>query len=1263
MKFPVKKTLKITGLVLASLILVLVSFLAWVIYTEAGLRFAVARLPEKMGKSMTLKIENVHGTIAGGFSADRVDVDHEVTHVRVVNGSARVNFWPLLVGRISVRAANAELVEITVKRRTRPKPITPPKFLPRLLSISAERATAKTLIIIPPNNKPVRFDDVSGAGIVGHKTIRIFEGRVIYGFIHARALGELRAAEVMKLSGEATTRFIIDGQPEWRADASFDGDLAKLPVKGRLLAPFRADVAGELRDLSRAFFWKGRAQVFNFDLRAFGGGGALGIVSGPLEVGGEMNDFHAFGPLSIPGLGAGPFDVAFAGDWADGRVNTSHYELKHRATGSFIEGAGTIRPEEGGPRLELAGTWSQVNWPLVEHFTEEHPLLFSSGAGRYQLGGLWPYAISAEGELQIPALEAMTLQMRGALHKDHLAIDSLALGAFDGHAQLAGEARWTPAESWSLAGRMTGFNPAKIRPGFPGALDFNLQASGAPFGGDGVIDFSFSDLRGRLRGNPATGSGRVVMQGDNYTFEKLRFRAGNTSLALHGEVGSSRALNLDFSLDADNLGLLAEGARGELHADGRLGGTAEAPVIKFEARGSGIEHQSLKVDKFSANVDLDWRGQRASHGDVAISRLVLGERELTQFNATLEGATAAHSVRVDALAGRTALHLSAKGGFADGAWKGTIGDLFVDDTANLNMQLDTPFNAMVSAKAFRIDPMCMHGKIARLCAQASGDAAGWQGKAEAHNLPIATLTAGLTRNVEYQGTLNATAQAGAAAGAPFVGEARVDLSEAAIRHRLASGRTDVITFGSGYVTLKADTASLTSELRLDAAERGLISGRLRADRVGADLLASPIRGQLQMATGELGFLTLYLPAIDRAAGHFDANLSFGGTLGEPRASGVINLSRGEVDLYQMNLALRGLELEARIDSNNLQFTADGKAGAGTLQSKGSIQWRDNLPYGQIDVRGENLRMVDVPEARIDASPNLNFRISGRDILVKGEVNIPLARIEPADLTNAVLPSADERLVGPTEAQESDPFLVTSDITLSLGEKVRVETYGLSGHITGSIRESTVPGEPTRATGELQVRDGEYLALARKLEIERGRLIFNGGLLVDPAVDIRAVKIFPDVKAGVNVRGSLREPRLSFFSEPSIPQSQIVSLLLAGGGLEDTQAIGRPGSPGASQEVAGQAAALLASQLGGRLGIPDISVESSGRTDSETGRVSNETSLVLGKYLSPRLYVSWGVSLTESINTFKMRYTLDENWTVKTEAGKERAADLVFTIEK
>ena len=245
-------------------------------------------------------------------------------------------------------------------------------------------------------------------------------------------------------------------------------------------------------------------------------------------------------------------------------------------------------------------------------------------------------------------------------------------------------------------------------------------------------------------------------------------------------------------------------------------------------------------------------------------------------------------------------------------------------------------------------------------------------------------------------------------------------------------------------------------------------------------------------------------------------------------------------------------MEARIVSNNLEFSSTAQAGKGSSQSSGKVEWRDGLPYGDIHLGGENLRLVDVPEARIDASPDLDFRIAARDIFVKGEVKLPLARIAPADLTNAVLPSADEVMVGPTEQVEKDPVRVTSEITLTLGDKVTIETYGLSGHVEGSITERTQPGEPTRATGELQVRDGQYTALARKLDIERGRLIFSGGLLVDPAVDIRAIKEFPDVKAGVNVRGTLREPRLSFFSEPSVPQSQIVSLLLAGGSLQSAQ---------------------------------------------------------------------------------------------------------------
>ncbi len=189
-------------------------------------------------------------------------------------------------------------------------------------------------------------------------------------------------------------------------------------------------------------------------------------------------------------------------------------------------------------------------------------------------------------------------------------------------------------------------------------------------------------------------------------------------------------------------------------------------------------------------------------------------------------------------------------------------------------------------------------------------------------------------------------------------------------------------------------------------------------------------------------------------------------------------------------------------------------------------------------------------------------------------------------------------------------------------------------------------------------DGKYTAYGRKLDIERGRLIFTGGPIDNPGIDLRAIKEFPDVKAGVNVRGTLLQPHMTFFSDPPLPQSQIVSLILAGGSLESAQnrTTGNSGAStaGAGNAALAQGAAILGQQLGSHVGIEDVSLESD---------ITNETSLVLGRYLSPRLYVSYGISLTEQLNTLKLRYTLGDHWTVKTEVGQARGADLVFAIDK
>jgi translocation and assembly module TamB len=151
------------------------------------------------------------------------------------------------------------------------------------------------------------------------------------------------------------------------------------------------------------------------------------------------------------------------------------------------------------------------------------------------------------------------------------------------------------------------------------------------------------------------------------------------------------------------------------------------------------------------------------------------------------------------------------------------------------------------------------------------------------------------------------------------------------------------------------------------------------------------------------------------------------------------------------------------------------------------------------------------------------------------------------------------------------------------------------------------------------------------------------------VDLRATRDLPGYEVGVIARGPLRRPQLTLFSEPSLPQYQIASMLIVG----RTSIQGEGGDGFSSSDAAEGGAAFLGGQLGKYVGLDEVGVTQ----DADTG-----AELVIGKYLTPRLFVSYGVSLVEEINTLKLRYTLDDRWTLSAETGFESAADVEYRIE-
>jgi translocation and assembly module TamB len=138
--------------------------------------------------------------------------------------------------------------------------------------------------------------------------------------------------------------------------------------------------------------------------------------------------------------------------------------------------------------------------------------------------------------------------------------------------------------------------------------------------------------------------------------------------------------------------------------------------------------------------------------------------------------------------------------------------------------------------------------------------------------------------------------------------------------------------------------------------------------------------------------------------------------------------------------------------------------------------------------------------------------------------------------------------------------------------------------------------------------------------------------------------------GVNIRGTLRKPVLSFFSNPPMSQNEIMSYLLTGHALSGDQSA-----------MAG-VAMLLAMQQGQQF-AGDIGKKMSVETYLETGEKEGEASFVAGKYLSPKLYVSYAAGLFEHTNTFRTRYSLTGHWTLQAESGRYDSTDQLYWFER
>jgi translocation and assembly module TamB len=458
-------------------------------------------------------------------------------------------------------------------------------------------------------------------------------------------------------------------------------------------------------------------------------------------------------------------------------------------------------------------------------------------------------------------------------------------------------------------------------------------------------------------------------------------------------------------------------------------------------------------------------------------------------------------------------------------------------------------------------------------------------------------------------------------------------------------------------------AALSGGLQLVLAEYGEARGSFRLPLPAQLPVVMNPRGPLQLAltakVREHGLLTAFFPGLILASrGELEVQAKAGGTWQNPDLGGSVRLSGAGADFPAAGIELKDVALSGTLAGDELRiasFTA--RSGNGRLRGSGSVRlqnWRPVAYRGALS--GENFAAVQLPELQLLISPEVTMEGTPERLQVRGEIRIPELIVLGREQRGVVRESPDVIIVGAqAEAAPSFPFALDLRVQITLGERVLVKTAGVDARLVGGVEVRISAADEITANGEVQVAQGIYSTYGVQLKIERGRLLYSGGPIDQPTFDIQALRTIGEVKAGVQLGGTPRTPVVRLYSEPAMPDTDVLAYIVLGHPLGTGSGELSLLSAAAGALLSHGQSVTLQDQLKRQLGIDVIAIE-------DTGDVAGSM-VTIGKYLSPKLYLSFGQALFTNASEARLRYSITPKWQLESRTtGETSGVDLFYLIE-
>jgi translocation and assembly module TamB len=1254
-------------IVVALLIAAPIALVATLLYTPVGLSMIASQLPRL--HSLGIRIEGVSGQLNGPIHINRFELDKPNVHIVSNDIHAELRIRELLLQTVGVASFRASDTVVEIRNAPPTPPSTKPlRFLPSFMRVVVHDADFQRVRYVNIDGTTVDADRLHGRARISPRRLRVNEFLAEAPQFTLNGSGRLLAQRPLGLEMKVNGDVRFERGTQLSALVQATGDVEHLNIQANVQRPDRLDATLLFTRPDNRWRLAGHALAPNVSLQPWMDKAPFSLRNVDVEFEMQPSGIHAAGNIGVPEWSANDFTIDAHGQYAKRRLQVEAAEVAVNDTAVRAHVSGSALFDGDAPTLDVQGRWTDFQWPLAGD------ALVRSANGTMTLSGRMPYDYALSGTASIPSdvtklkdpLESEA-QARGVLTRDGFTVQDYLLKTLDGSITGSGSLQFAQPRAWALQANATAINPARVHPEFDGSMGFVLNAKGVGWDKKAKFSADVSKLSGVLRNEPIRGRAGIARDRNGWHANDVRLRFGEARLRLNGTLNDN--IDMQASLHARSLQSLLPQARGRLEFTGTVTGPVKAPHIVAQATAENLSYGDWRVAALNMDGDVDLAGKSASRLTLNAQRAGKAEPYVSSLRIDGQGIASNHQIAVDVVGyseqpsepvARASAQINGK--YENQVWSGTWHATELRDARRTGQPITMPQPAsfMFAKDRLSIDKVCLALGRGQFCGDGKWERNGpWDATISGYEIPLAIVLPPSGPETEYAGRIEGRIHVSGAPSKPWLLDAGARIMDAAIIYRPQGAEPETLNLGNGGLAATGTAERVNFQLGIQAFEDTFLYANAHIERNGSnDLLHLPLTGDIRARAADANILPIIVTEIDNAAGLLTANIDLQGTLAAPQISGRIELANGALDSYRVNLSLRELNLVADLVNNGLDFRGNGKAGDGQLNVDGKFLWEDRVLRGDLQLKGDHLLVSDLPEYRVVASPDLRFRIEGQNLGVTGDVTVPSARIQPVNLGGAVQASDDARYIGETAAEQEGRMTLHSEVRIKMGDDVRVDAFGLQGKIVGAVGTTVVTGEAPFGRGELSVDDGRYAAYGQSLNISRGRLLFDASPLDDPGLDIEAKRKIENITVGMNVRGTLRAPRLTFFSDPSMPQTSIVSYLLVGKGIDSMQSSEASSVGSATDALATQGGGFLASRLGRQLGLEQVGVESTLGTSGQTN-----TSLVLGKFLSPRLFISYGISLTESINTFKLRYTVSDKWMLKLEAGEIQSADAEYTIER